>query len=495
MNRRTAIKRTGALALALGAIEMAVPLAFVPERALARTRPSDIQYDIDAFLSTPPQASDTGVLFRMPPVHTVFLTATLGRTPTKDDQDDLNRVLGKLERHLPWGAAHLVTFLAYGVPYFSRLPGGLHGRLVSRHMPRLLSDNSRYALEEAVPGPTDVGVPSPFGARIRFTVPVQIESNDMLFTLRSDNPQILSDVLAWLAGSNRLGDRDIDSPDWDGLISFTSSRYQFVQMGLPKAIAMKDALPFRNFMQHDSPMWMGFADQHTNASGPPPITTFVGNSSARFTTAAEGDYFDNGSIQHLSHVIIDMLQWFDMDSPTTPPRPNGDGGFIQRVQYMFHSPKISVGNADQYTDGGGPSFLPAENRGPDYALHTIQGIGTDFNPDLGHTERRMGHLSTLQRSSRAADGTPIHIRVDGPGYDNMDVPDGSNQPKNQFSIFVPTADFFATMRTNMASLDYLQQFGANGAQDGLERQITATRRQNFLVPPRRNRAFPLTERT
>jgi len=31
--------------------------------------------------------------------------------------------------------------------------------------------------------------------------------------------------------------------------------------------------------------------------------------------------------------------------------------------------------------------------------------------------------------------------------------------------------------------------------NGLERFITATRRQNFLIPPRRNRAFPLVELT
>jgi hypothetical protein len=29
--------------------------------------------------------------------------------------------------------------------------------------------------------------------------------------------------------------------------------------------------------------------------------------------------------------------------------------------------------------------------------------------------------------------------------------------------------------------------------NGLERFLTATRRQNFLVPPRRHRAFPLLE--
>jgi hypothetical protein len=36
---------------------------------------------------------------------------------------------------------------------------------------------------------------------------------------------------------------------------------------------------------------------------------------------------------------------------------------------------------------------------------------------------------------------------------------------------------------------------ADASDDGLERFTQATRRQNFLVPPRRNRSFPLLEQT
>ncbi len=75
----------------------------------------------------------------------------------------------------------------------------------------------------------------------------------------------------------------------------------------------------------------------------------------------------------------------------------------------------------------------------------------------------------------------------------MDVPDGSLQPKLQFAIFVPTADFFARLRRDQASLDLVGQFGIDPRHAGIERFITATRRQNFLVPPRRHRAFPLVE--
>jgi hypothetical protein len=73
------------------------------------------------------------------------------------------------------------------------------------------------------------------------------------------------------------------------------------------------------------------------------------------------------------------------------------------------------------------------------------------------------------------------------------VPDGSKQPKLQFTVFVPTSDFFRDMRSAQASQDLATQFNVPQDDNGLERFITATRRQNFLIPPRRNRAFPLLE--
>jgi hypothetical protein len=485
ITRRAALRQAGVLAAAVAALEAAGPLAFVPERALAAAAPSDIQFDIAAFLSSPPQTFGSGVKFQLPPVHTVFLTAALHRAPGKGDQAEMNRVLGALEHAYPWGAANLVTFVSYGVRYFNRLPGGLHGRLVSGHMPRLKSDRSRYVLEEAVPGPTDVSPANPNIRKLRYNVKVAIEHNDMLFTLRSDNAAFLTDVIAWFGGSNRLRGTSVKSPAWAGLLSFTSSRHMFVQMGLPKSIAKQHGLPFADYIQHQSPMWMGFADQQVSGSGPAPICTFAGNSSAHLTTAAPGDYFDHGAVQHLSHLILDMLQFFAMKTPAS--KPGADGTFVSRVQYAFHAPNLVPGNKDQFTDGGGPSLLPNQNRGPHYAEKTAAGIGTNDG------EQRMGHLSCLQRSSRAKDGTPIHLRMDGPGFDNMDVPGGGNLPKLQFTIFVPTAQFFKTLRTSQASLDLQHLYGVDPTANGLDRFITATRRQNFLIPPRRHRAFPLAE--
>jgi hypothetical protein len=157
---------------------------------------------------------------------------------------------------------------------------------------------------------------------------------------------------------------------------------------------------------------------------------------------------------------------------------------------MFRSnPPPSHGRGDQFATGGGPVFLDNLFVSTLDAQDNAQGVNTVEG------QNRIGHLTALQRSSRATDGTAMHIRMDGPGFDNMDIPGGANQPKLHFTIFVPTADFFRALRANQASLDLAKQWGVKPAANGIERFITATRRQNFLAPPRRHRAFPLLELT
>jgi len=489
VTRRVALKGAAAAAMAVGTLELVGKVAHLPNRAGAAEAGAgagpaaagalpDIQFDIGNFIA--PARSLGGVLMQLPPVNTVFLTARLLRRPGRADQAELARAMNTLEATYPFSASGLITFISYGLPYFRRLPASI----VSSAIPRLRLNNARSALEEAVPSPTDVSTANPTITKQRFNVPVRIERNDILVTLRSDSQAIIQDAIAWLGGSNRLRGRQVGSPAFGGLLQLTSSRAMFTGLGLPRNVAAQADLPFTRFLHPESPMWMGFADQQVNAAGPASICTFAGNASSRLTTARPGDYFDNGSIQHLSHVILDMRQFFDMDANNVP---GDDAVFTERVQYMFHSPAIDPGNADQLTDSGGPAFLPNDNLGPNYARQTAQGIGTEDN------ERRIGHLSTLQRSSRAADGTPVHIRMDGPGFDTMDVPGGTREPKLQFTAFVPTAEFFARMRRNQASLDLATEFEIDEDENGLERFLTATRRQNFLIPSRRHRAFPLVE--
>jgi hypothetical protein len=527
LSRRSALKGGGSAAFLVSQAVLFERLGWAPQRPAAATAAfSDIQFDLGEFVN-PPQVFDDGagaVSVALPPVYTLFLPAVLTRTPTVADQSALASALATIEASFPASPSGLLIFsVSYGLPYFARLPQAL----VRSQLPTLLSDPGRPVLEEAFPFPTDVvgglvggpGALIPHVIKDRFNVNVVIESNDLLFHFRSDSLTNLSAVALWLQGSNDLAGQHVPSPDFRGLYRFQVPRIQFVQPGLPRKVAEQNDFEFASRINPNSTMAMGFVDQQVNASGPAPIVTFAGNASARLTSAQPGDYFDNGSIAHFSHVIEDLYQFYSL--PGQDPRhPDGEP-FTERCQYMFRSDQLgtprgipSAGHAEQFRDGGGPAFINNVFQGTAAARLQAQdraGRFTPANARLGATftgKPRIGHEEALQQVSRAADGTPLHIRADGPGFDGMDVPAfrtfpgangadvpaGSSQFKLQFLIYVPTADLFAQMRTAQAAQELQQEFLAGQSDDnGLERHITATRRQNFLVPPRRHRAFPLLE--
>ena len=528
LSRRSALKGGGAAAFLISQAVLFERIGWAPKRPASASTQAfpDIQFDLGAFIN-PAQVFNDGagnVTAQLPPVYSLFLPVVLTRRPTADDQATLAKALDTIEASYPASPAGVLIFsVSYGLPYFSRLPQAL----VASHMPVLLSDPGRPVLEEAIPFPTDVvdglvggpGAIVPGITKDRFNVDVVIESNDMVFHLRSDSLTNLTSVSLWLQGSNDLNGQHVPSPDFGGLLSFQTPRVQFVQQGLPRKLADEHGFEFASRINPDSTMAMGFVDQQTNASGPAAITTFVGNTSAKLTSAQPGDYFDNGSIAHFSHVIEDLYQFYAL--PHQDPRhPDGEP-FTERCQYMFRSNQLgtpsgipSVGHTGQFHDGGGPAFINNVFQGTAAAtLGAMDAHGkfTPGNARLGATftgEPRIGHEAALQQVSRAADSTPLHIRADGPGLDGMDVPAfrtfpapagvevpaGSNQFKLQFFIYVPTADLFARMRTEQAAQQLQKDFLDGETDDnGLERHITATRRQNFLVPPRRHRAFPLLE--
>ncbi|MGZ4119454.1 MAG: DUF7405 family protein [Actinomycetota bacterium] len=461
VSRRTVLK-AGALGVAAATFG-AFDLLHHPARETlpeTGTAPSDIQFDIGRF--TAPAKTIDGVLVRFGPVYTLFLTAKLVRAPSKTDQVVLGRTLDEIERAFPYSPSGVFTIVSYGLPYFARLPGAL----VERNLPRLAADKNRFALEEAVPSPSDVSDSPTSPIKRAFNFPVAIEDNDVLFSFRSDSTAVLQDVSARI--------------DALPFLNITSRRTMFQRMGLPRRVADANHLPYARMVNPRSPMWMGFADQQVDASGPPQIATFAGNGSARLTTARAGDYFDNAAVQHLSHVILDLEQFYGTLSAANRRQET----YAERAQYMFRSdPPPPKGNADQFTDGGGPAFLRNEYRGAADAER------------IAAAHRRLGHSSALQRVSRAPDGTALHIRMDGPGFDALDVPHGPDQPKLHFSIFLPTADLFRRMREAQASADLAGRYQVPDEDAGLERFIATTRRQNFLVPPRRHRAFPLLELT
>ena len=478
-SRRSVLKGAGA-----GAAALLLPLSVPPERAVAAgtaaaaaaAAKSDVQYNIGAFV--PPPLVFNSIPFGLGgPSHTQFLTARLSRTPTARDRRVFAGALAQIERSYTWSPAGVFVFVSYGLPYFRRLPR----QLVNAHMPRLRSNTKRWALEEAVPTSTDITAAGDPLRRPRFggrAFAVRIEDNDVLLSLRSDLVRNLNDVERWLKGSNSLNGRRVASPKFAGLLHWTSSRHMFVQVGLPRRLADAQGLPFAAQIHPQSPMWFGLADQNVNGAGPADITCFQGNGSARLAHIPDAKhYFSNGTIQVLNHNISDLQAWYGDPA---------NSAFSTQLDLMFR-PTHPFGNQ------GGTPFWPNEFFGERDAALGASGVGTRSGV------HRLGHLTCLQRSSRAADGTPIHARMDGPGFDDMDTAGhhspGRNVAKLQFSAFVPTADSFRQMRKHQASLDLVKQHHVTADNNGVERFITATRRQNFLMPPRRHRIFPLHELT
>jgi hypothetical protein len=498
VNRRRLLQTGGAFVGAmagLNALGLIDQLAWQPQRVAWADSGTlafpDIQFDLGPFM--PPAQTIDGVQVSMPPIQTVFVTARLARAPSKADAVRMENALRTIETNYPYSPGGVMTHVAYSDNYFNRLPAAV----VSANMPRTIAFNGLPAnqpvLKRSVPGPTDVatGNRTLELRRAAFNVRVVMESNDILFTIRSDDSSRIADVVKWLGGSNTLLSRAVPSPVFDAGMTITSTRAMFVQMGLPRNVAATNGLVFADFVNPFSPMWMGFADQQVNASAPPQNVTFVGGGGIKLTNATAGSYFDNGAIQHLSHVLLDLQQFYvDGNSPDDPAADHREP-FSERIQYMFESPAaVAEAPDDPFRDGGGPrnlgrrgAFLNNVFRGNNYAVTSAQQFA------------RIGHISQLHRTGRTSGGLPIHLRIDGPGFDAMDTTNGRNTPKLQFSGFFPSADFFAQLRTSQASLDLLDQFQLEEEDHGLERFITATRRQNYLIPPRRHRGFPLIELT
>lgn len=525
VSRRSLLKLglAGTAAATLASVDALVWTPRRLPRAYAATTLPDIQFDIASFLH--PVQTLAGISVQLGIVYTYLLPARLNRTPGRVDQTTLANALTTIEASFSASPSGIFIFTAYGLPYFRRLPASV----VSANMPLRNDGSGRRVLEEAVPSPTDVSPLNPGITKRLFNVPVQIEANDVLFTFRSDILSNITNVVAWLQGSNNLNGKAVTSPAFNGLFSFATPRVNFVQPGLPRQLAEQNRFPYAPLINPASPMWMGFADQQIDGSSglpgsaaPAAIITFAGTSASHLTTARAGDYFDNGSIQVLSHVLDDLAQFYSRDADTAEP-------FSERVQYMFRS-KMNDGRPglpyfedpnDPFLNGGGQNAPHGDmfQQQQSVYLHDlflgVNDIATNFDPDVladpvnPHRVYRVGHEQALQRSSRAANGASLHLRMDGPGLSTLDVPGGAPTPTLEFTTFVPTAEFFRVMRINAASLDYVKagdQGGtatsvpagiepADAEDDGLERFITATRRQNFLIPPRRHRAFPLLELT
>jgi hypothetical protein len=381
---------------------------------------------------------------------TAKIAARDARTAARELEDALVEVERRFDPTTPAG---LGVTIAWGLPYF-------RDHVSSQAEVHLPFDRraQKPALVDAIRFPSDPDE----------TI---LEDNDVAVLLRADSLERIA------AGAKTLF-QDLD------VFRVTSVRKGFAGGGLPKRMAVAAGIPGADLIPDGAQLFLGFTSTQKAGLGPNRITNFE---TLGYVDLGPSSYFRGGTHMHVSHLFEDLEAWY----------LNFD--FRERVDTAFR-PGLDV--------EPGTKTVRQE---PDDVARTPQ-VERDFR-DRG----RIGHSSAIQTASRlqrdvVADdgtvfrrGTAIPQRADfntldnpfawstEPGRDGME--DGARAGVH-FVVFNPTSDDF---HRNRLAMDGRLPDGtklplrARARGQGFNSVLRTTHRQNFLVPPRRYRSFPLAE--
>jgi hypothetical protein len=446
-----------------------------PERAAAATVVSrkQEQYLIDSL----EVILDNNQTVVIPPIYNDVFTAKLApgllgnKAALKAAQTRLEAALARVESPYPSTAAGLTIVVAWGLPYFrTYVPGPWQAKA-----PRDLGlGGGQYAVIDAIRFPSD-------------PVTVVLEDNHVAFKLRSDKQSILQSVESQLFG-------DPASPAYVGdLLQLTSKRIGFAGRGFnttsaAKTLALAAGVPAAASIPDRAQLTMGFTSTQTAALGPDNIPSF--ETLRGVTDQFPGGYFAHGCAMHLSHLDLDLSAWYGKS-------------YAERVGKMF-APQTAVPADGTVTIPNGPANIAA-----------LDQVKSDA------AAGKAGHNSLLQQATRLrADtldnygrlrrkGTAVPVRED---FNTLDNPfswyvdtngivrePAANNPGLHFAVFLPASSKFHAARLAMDGVlpdGTNLRSGAYGLTDdkiGINGAMRATHRQNYVVPPRAHRSFPLAE--
>jgi hypothetical protein len=407
-----------------------------------------------------------GVEIVVPPLHHQLVTARVAVDDRKEAlaaaQGALEDVLRKLDAQFEQSPAGLGITVAWGLPYFRRyvpqqadehVPVDLRASKSKAKQVRVLLDSIRFPSdpEETI-----------------------LEQNDVAVLLRSDHLDHIA------AGSNAIF-KDLD------VFEVTSIRKGFAGggfeggPGLPKQMAVAAQVRGSFLIPDGSELFLGFTSTQKAGLGPPKIANL------EELGYAHGGYFTEGTHLAVSHISEDVEAWY-VNFPHD-----------ERVATVFR-PGLKV-REDVQTVPQGPDDVS-----------DIARVQRDF-----HRTKQIGHSASLQTVSRLrtttvgtsgaiyGPGTAIPHRAD---FNTLDNPfffsvdptrDGmADEPAAgvHFVVFNPSSDDFNRGRLAMDGVlpdGTKLPFHPRDRGQGFNSILRTTHRQNFLVPPRRHRSFPLVE--
>ncbi|MFL5964760.1 MAG: hypothetical protein ACJ757_17940 [Gaiellaceae bacterium] len=398
-----------------------------------------------------------GVEVLVPPLHHEILTArvTAGRADLRSAQAELEHLLAQLDADYAPSPTGLGVTVAWALPYFNRL--------------------TPDALQRYLPHDRRAGKPVVFDAERFQSDPfdTRLEANDVAILLRSDTRVNIDDA------TKRIRDSK--------LFELTSIRRGFAGGGfeggqsLPKKLAVAAQIPGADLIPDTSELFLGFTSTQRAGMGPGTIANFE---TLGYVDFRGSDYFRQGTHMHLSHIHEDVEAWY----------LNFD--FDERVATAF-KPGLQV-KQDAQTVRQGPKDVSTE---------------ADVHRDFKKSGQ-IGHSASIQTTSRLPNdvvaedgtvfpkGTAIPVRAD---FNTLDNPFAWSEKPDEigvlpaagvhFVVFNPTGDDFRRNRRAMDGQlpDKKIALEARSRPQGFNEVLSTTHRQNFLVPPRRHRSFPLAE--
>jgi hypothetical protein len=477
VSRRGFLQRATAVGLgslaARGVYEVLDEVATGPQRAEAATvfRRFQEQYLIDQV----EVIVNNGVTVAIPPLHNDVFTAKLKSSVNwtaaalKSAKTRVESAIAKVEAPYPSTAAGLTIVIGYGLPYFRTFVPGL----MNSYLPAIPGTSPKqYAVLDAIRFPSD-------------PADTALEDNHVMFKFRSDSSSIVSGAEAALFDNPNSGAYIGD------LFDLTSKRIGFLGRGfgsptVGKQLALAAGVTGASKIPDDAQLYMGFTSTQTQALGPDNIPSF--ETLRGVTDQWPNGYFAAGCAMHLSHLYLDINAWYDSFD------------YAKRVKRMF-SPRTAVpANQGTVTIPNGPAQLA-----------TLAQVKQD-----AQTQQVAGHNAMLQQAARLAtttydnygrrrtQGTSVPLRED---FNTLDdpffwAPGGvgpANKPGMHFVAFLPGHHLFHRARLAMDGVlpdgtDLrASPYNIPATDNGINGMIRASHRQNYVIPPRRNRSLPLVE--
>jgi hypothetical protein len=480
-NRRDFLQRAGALALG-------APGIYGIAEALA-TRPA---YGADAASQLPAEqhvadrlrlVRDNGIEVVVPPLYHQVVTATLRIEPTRTSlraaRTELESALLQLEQRYRAAPGGLGVVVAWGLSYFRNyLPSLADATAFPRYLPIDLrasadiatADGSVFALDDAIAFPSD-------------PPELVLEQNDVVFLFQSDHLEHVS------AGAQSLMRR------LDGMFELTSIRKGFVGGGfgggksLPKRMATAAGIPGAESIPDTAELFLGFTSTQRASLGAGRIVNF--ETTPGLTDQWPNGYFRNGTIMHLSHIYEDLERWYSQFT------------FSERVHRTFR-PSLDVKPGTLTVPEGPRDAVSLKRLVHEGSTHAVTGHSASLQPT-----NRVQRSFVDNYGRRVQKGAAILQRADFNTLDNpffwtaetaLDRYHDRPAAGLHFIAFSPTSDTFARIRLAMdghypnATTLPTWWGGPHQSGEGFNSMLRTTHRQNFIVPPRRRRSFPLAER-